>query len=113
MTYLDYMLEHEDENMDWCKPYVSDDGEYAIVMYSGHPESIRTPSGDAYRYNGTLNERTLQEFARAVNPDYHPNRGWSDEYMAIEPLHETGCASCPWRDECEAMYETIGETDCR
>lgn len=113
MTYLDYMLEHEDENFSWCKPYVSDDGEYAIVMYSGTPEDIRTPSGDAHRYNGTLNERTLQEFARAVNPDYDQYHDWTDEHIALDAMHETGCAYCPWRDECEAMYETMGENDYR
>lgn len=103
MTYLEYMENHPDENLDWCRPYVSKDGEYALLKHDREPEIARTPAGDLYRYNGSLSGEALEQIARAVNPDYDVFNGWTDEQIAIIAMHETGCAACPWRHECEAM----------
>ena len=115
MTYREYFDEHETENISWCKPYTctTDAGDYAIIMYEGEAIAIKTPTGEAHRYNDTLTDNTMEQFARAVNPHYDMFAGYSDEYIALDSMHETGCAFCPFRNDCEPMSEEINSIDYR
>ena len=113
MTYLDYMREHTDENLSWCKPYTNDDETHFLVMYDGIAGSIDTPNITAHRYGGSDFEAELEKLAREVNAHYDLYSGWDDTHIALEAMHEVGCWRCPFRDECEAMGEEISATDYR
>ena len=113
MTYLEYMQDHENENLSWCKPYSDDSGEYMLVMHDGEVHSILSPTCEAFRYDGTLTDELMERFAREVNHDYDLYSGWSDIHIALEAMHEVGCVSCHWRDDCEVMGEEMSETDYR
>lgn len=103
MTTRDYMLENPEANLGWCKPYTSEDGKYVLILRDdkGKVDAIKTPDGTYY--NVDLNSDILRKFAKSVNPDYDLYRGYTDEQLALEHMRETGCANCPFRDECEAM----------
>ena len=112
MKYRDYMEVHCDENLDWCKPYVSDKSdEYCLIMYDGEPDAVIMPDGTFYRYNGSLTDEVMEAFARAVNSDYDLHSGYDDWLIALRAMHEVGCASCPFSDDCEAMDEQYGEDE--
>jgi len=111
MTYREYMESHEDENFSWCKPFTNKDEDCFAIMYDGTIDHVITPEMEAQRYDGSLNDETLEVFARRVNPDYDLYGGWSDEHIALEVMHEIGCTSCPFKDDCEAMGEEMQETD--
>lgn len=115
MTYREYFEEHEDENLSWCKPYFDESGEYYINMYDGIVEAVITPKVKiirVYDLNNTLDD-IVTEVAKAVNPDYDFYSGWDDLHIALDAMHECGCASCPFKDDCEVMGEEIQETDYR
>ena len=113
MKYSDYMREHETEGMSWCTPYQDETGDYTILVHDGEPSAIMTPSRMVYRYDGTLTGETLEQFARAVNPDYDAYSNWDDLHIALNALHPIACSACPWFDDCAAMVEEIDETDNR
>lgn len=105
MKLKDYMEQHPGENLSWCKPYTDEDGN-ALIMYEG--EAI------AYQINGQKHLKggscfDLEQFAREINPYHDDYKGYTDEHIALEMLRECGCASCPFRDECEAMNEDLTE----
>ena len=106
MKYIEKM--ERNENLSWCKPYVDDSGEYALIMQEGKAICIKTPYGTAYEY-GTLDDAALEEFARAVNPDYNLYSGWDDTHIALEAMHPVGCFFCPFKDECEAVNEKVDD----
>ena len=107
MTYMEYFKEHDTENIGWCKPYADKAEENWLIMYEGIAETIITPMQTLYRYIGTLTEQAMAEFAITVNNGYHCYHGWTDEEIALDTMHEMGCAYCPLREQCEAMYEEI------
>ena len=113
MKYLEYMEENQYENMSWCKPYKDKSEKYTLVVHEGEPLSIMSPTTEAHRYDGSLNDEMMEQFARAVNPDYNEYSGWSDVQIALDAMHEVGCASCPWKEDCDAMGEEMDKLDYR
>lgn len=110
MTYREYMDNHEDENLSWCRPYTDKSGDHSMVICDGEILCITAPDYEGWRYDGTLTDGMLERFAREVNPDYDLfGAGWTDMDKALNAMHEVGCAHCPWRDECEAMGEEMEE----
>ena len=113
MKYLDYMEEHPEENLVWCKPYTDGRGNY-LVMWEGTPLSIKTDDGREYWRNPVglqyvLDDQALEAFAKHVDPDYKYWKGYSDEEIILMNLGECGCSSCPYRGCCEIMTEDMGE----
>ena len=73
------------ENLSWCKPLVSDDEKTAIIQNEGEIISAMI--------DGKLLDIPNDEVAKEI-----------EKYdIDIDDLHETGCANCPFRDECDAM----------
>lgn len=107
MKYLEYMEAHENENFDWCKPYANDTETSFIIVYDGEALAITTPTMEVYRYDGSLNDDILRKFAKRVNQSYDVYHGWSDLQIALEAMHEVGCASCPLKYGCDVMMEDI------
>lgn len=101
------------ENFSFCKPCYNDSGDYALVMFDGELSAIKTPDLVAYRYDGTLTDEVMQQFAKAVNPNYDLYSGYNDIHIALEAMHPVGCAYCPFKDDCEIMGEEISEPDNR
>lgn len=108
MKFIDYMREHDGENLSWCKPYVDDSGKFALIMCEGKPLAICAPGKYVFDDDDNFSAE-LEDFARAVNLDYDLYQGWSDLQIALFALHETGCAACPMCEDCEPMNETMGE----
>ena len=111
MTYLEnFELKNPSGNLSWCKPFADKNEDAFLIMYEGTAECVRTSEGALlHRYNGTLNDYTIAEFARSVNNGYYCYHGWTDENIALDVMHETGCASCPFRHECEAVNTEMEE----
>lgn len=109
MTYRDYFDKHQDENLSWCKPYVDKTGDYFLLMYEGECECVVTPHGTFCRYNGTLTDDIMEEFAKAVNNGYYCYHGWTDEHIALDVMTEVGCAACPLNSQCDPMFEEYEE----
>lgn len=117
MKYREYMEEHPEENVTWCKPYTDDKGN-ALVMWEGEPLVILMDDGREYwrgkydweyREQNRLDDQAVEAFARHLDPDYSPARGYTDTQIILQNLRECGCASCPFREECELMDEEIEE----
>lgn len=65
------------KNLGWCKCYISEDGNRAIVVNEG----------EIISEYGLVNVMCCEP----------------EGLIETEELHECGCAECPYRDECEAM----------
>ena len=99
MTIRELMRENG-ENLGWCKPYVSDDGQVAGMILNG--ENINADNLDK--------ADLLERFARAVNPDYDDYEGWNNLHISLEGnVRECGCANCPWFGICDAMDGDVEE----
>ena len=110
MTYREYFQQHEEENISCCRPFTDDSETYYLIQYDGEIESAKTPDGTYHRspvYGQRLDGSVIESIARAVNEQYDNYSGWTDEHIALEAMHEIGCAHCPFRDECEAMNEEM------
>lgn len=107
-TYADYMRDNPDENLDWCKPYVSDDGRYAIAINEGEIIEAITPEGHLpVGHLSPLTEDEIEKLAREIDPEYELYSGWTDTEIILNKLHETGCASCPFFGKCDAMSQRM------
>ena len=113
MTYAEYFENHETENFSWCKPYTDKTGEYMLVIHDGELSSIASPDIIAYRYDGSLTDEIIKQFAMAINPNYDLYSEWTDLHIALDSMHEIGCSHCPFKDECDAMEEEMQDTDYR
>ena len=107
-TYGEYMAEHPEENMSWCRPYVSDDGRYAVAVNEGEIIEAITPEGHLpVGYLSPLTEDEIEKLAREIDPEYELYSGWTDTEIILNKLHETGCASCPFFGKCDAMSQEM------
>lgn len=102
MTTRDYMRTNADENLSWCRPFVSDDGKYAVAVNEGNAVSIILNGHDL-----ELTPESVRMLAQAVNADYDDYNGYSDLQIALDAMTETSCAKCPWFETCAAMDEEI------
>ena len=93
------------ENVDWCKPYISDDCRFAIAVCEGKIAGMILNGDDVAP--AEINDR-MREFAAAVNPSYDLYSGWSDLTIALDgDIRECGCVACPWREICDAVNENV------
>lgn len=74
-----YETMRDDENLGWCKPYVSACG-YGMVVKDG--EIIEASEED---WIGSDAEKILEEYQ----------------------LVETGCKNCPWKNQCDAVNDEV------
>lgn len=107
MTYMEYMQDHPEENLSWCKPYTNDGEDRFLIMYDGEPLEVHAPGIEGHRYDGTL-RIYMEQFTRELaGADYDLYQGYTDEEIALKYMHECGCASCPARHLCEVMKEEM------
>lgn len=100
------MMIYSQENLGWCKPYISEDGKNAITVNEGAVNGMMIDGADMDL------DFDIAKFARAVNPDYDDYDGWDDLHIALDgDVHEQSCARCPWFDICEAMDNPDGWED--
>lgn len=113
MKYREYMEDHPEENVTWCKPYTDSKGN-AVIMLDGSMDIILF-NGRKFHINGDgrkltfASSRILKAFAQALDPYYDQYSGYTDTEIILQNLRECGCASCPFRGECELMGEEIEE----
>ena len=86
MKYLDYMNEHDTENLSWCKPYFDKTGNYCIIMHDGEVSSVITPRLEAIRgWSGEQDiEEAITDVAKNVSPSYEYYFGYTDLEIALE-----------------------------
>ena len=105
-----YETMRRSENLGWCSPYFAnvDGKEYWMVVCDGSVISLQTPNGDV----GSPTENDMMNFVKSVKWyeedcifDRNPRR------IALMNMEEKGCADCPWRDLCDAMYMDNEEGD--
>lgn len=84
-------------------------------MVDSSVEHVITPDFDVSRCcdGDRAIEESLRIVAKTINPEYDSYSGWSDLHIALEAMHEDGCAHCPFKDDCECMGEEIGGTNYR
>lgn len=100
------------ENLGWCKPYVSDDESCCVIVNNGKIASCTINGEDVgYILPNTDVDAIAHRLAVAVNPDYADYDGWDDLHIAIDAMTEVGCSECPFRDDCDAMWEDDEEED--
>lgn len=49
MTYREYMQDHPEENMHFCKQYTNDNEDRFLIMYDGEADAIVAPGIEAHR----------------------------------------------------------------
>ena len=97
------LMHDNGENLGWCKPYVSEDGKYALAVNEGEVAGM-VFNGEDIKADKLDKPDMLRQFAKAVNPDYDDYDGWGDLHIALDgSVRECGCANCPWFDICDAM----------
>ena len=112
MTYREYHEAHPQENLSWCKPYTDESGDYWLIVHDGEQATMITP--DDVMHTQNIYSPELEEFARKLAPDYDLYEpAVAPLYIALDYMHERGCALCPFFGECEVMSEEIGATDNR
>ena len=94
------------ENLSWCRPYVSKDENCFVVVCNGKISGcIINNENVGYILPSTDVAAIAHRLAVAVNPDYAEYNGYSDLEIALDAMTEIGCADCPFRDDCDAMWE--------
>ncbi len=107
MKTRDIMVK-KDENLSWCKPYVSEDSQYALAVCEGKVAGM-VFAGKEVESDKLDDPSLLKRFAKNVNPYFSDYSGWDDLHIALERMSETACRNCPWFDVCEAMEEDIAD----
>ena len=100
-----------DENLDWCRPYISNNGRVAFVSNDGEPIDCATIDGEIIYFGDDTEQRhaNLQKFVAAVMGDeYDPEvEYYVDDLTNYNDVfgrcQEVGCHDCPWAKNCEPM----------
>lgn len=102
MTCREYLKNHENENLSWCKPYADKSGDYLLILQDKKLIAIKTPEGVLTKPDFL----TRLKLAQKINPDFDEYVGCSSTTIMLDAMHETGCAHCPYFENgCEAMDE--------
>ena len=88
------------ENLGWCKPLSFLGGKVVIAVNEGSIVGAEIDGHDA-----PINAAGIRAIAELVNPDAVCNGSDDTRIILDADCRELGCASCPWRDDCEAMEE--------
>lgn len=104
MTFRDY-FETADENMEWCRPYISENERVKLIVMGG----IESLIIDDKEYDTITPDLIHKAALIATDGDYDLFSGYSDTDLIIMCSEEQACYECPWFDECQAMDEIIDE----
>lgn len=104
MRVIDQM--DPDENMIWCKPFVSEDGRIAVAVKSGrmcglslNGVTVEIPA-DRAEYRQLLDDAVKQTKGDAAKYE-----AWDRLATLLDGLRETGCSKCPAKDTCEEVNQ--------
>lgn len=111
MTHLDYANANPDYHSDWCVPWADASGERFLIMQECKPQAIDSPEATSINGDELCDfDSDIAVLAQTVNPDYDTFSGYTDAQIALMAMHETGCAACPFRLECDFMRSEIENT---
>ena len=114
MNYREYMENHPEENLSWCRPYRSENGRVALAMNEGNIAGLKIDGKEIDGpYTSADSQAKLWEMAAKASIeddallDIETDRYSWREIALMDGLVECGCANCPWKDTCDAMSEEI------
>jgi hypothetical protein len=96
--YRDMVADHGG-NLDWCRPYQSEDGKSWLIMTEGLAASIILDGKEIL----TPTDANVKALAQTVNESYAEYSGWEDVSIAADAMHERDCHKCPFFGDCQAM----------
>ena len=109
----DYMTRHYDENLAWCRPYRSENGRVALSVCEGVLSGLEIDGQeiDVFDPHDKAREDLWEKVARAAVTDKDEltlfnGYSWS-EIVLQNYVVECGCSTCPWFEQCYAMYEDM------
>lgn len=111
MTYREYVENHPEENLSWCRPYRSENGRVALSCNEGRIQTVSIDGEEIDIDFSRHDQEPLWERAckAALDEDTlgrYDGYSWR-EIALSDALVECGCANCPWKDTCDAMSEEI------
>ena len=95
-----------DENLDWCCPYISNNGRVEISCNEGdytiriNDKDIQYDDGIAKTAQG---RKIIDMIAQAVMDDEYDPEAEYDMIDVLGYCEECGCRDCPWAKNCEPM----------
>lgn len=102
--YRKYLIDHQDENMSWCRHYSN--GDVSVVVCEGKVDGVEIP-GRTLPAN--IDDRVPLAARLLTGDTYEDYKGYSDEEIVLENLTtETGCSACPYFEFCEACDNPDG-----
>lgn len=107
MTNREFMMQHTDEHLPYCRCCRTDDESSTLIIRNGKPVVILTPELSAIAPRGTLPADVVRYLAKLVNPNWGLYHGYTDAYIAFDAMRDTGCAGCPLFCECRDMYMEV------
>ena len=96
--YRKWAIDH-DENVYWCKPYVSSDGRTKYILTDGKISELIVDGKSTAIDDVTIDE--IDALARLHNPYYNDESTPAENLMGNGEFTERSCAACPWFRKCE------------
>ena len=112
MTYREYMENHPEENLSWCRPYRSENGRVVLSYNEGRIQTLMIDGEEIEDFDpmSAKQEAAWERVCRASIDEetlgLYSGYSWS-EIALRDGLVECGCADCPWKGICDAMSEEI------
>ena len=106
MTMRDYMREH-DENMYWCKPFLTEDGSVAYTSFEARINDIKMDGAE--KHGSDITAEDLNALARRLESFYDCCEGYTDTEIIFTSTtaRESACHECPWFEDCAAMDDPV------
>lgn len=120
MTYRDYMRDHTEENLSWCRPYRSGNGRVSVAVNDGEICGLIIDGQEidlAGKWRISEQAPFWEMICKVSVEDAdlladEAELGYSPSEIALmDGLVECGCANCPFADLCDAMSEELGEDE--
>lgn len=93
-----WAIDH-DENVSWCKPYVSSDGRTKYILTDGKISELIVDGKSKAIDDVTIDE--IDALARLNNPYYDDESTPVENLLRNDEFTERSCAACPWFLKCE------------
>lgn len=112
--YRRWAIDH-DENVSWCKPYVSDDGRVMYTLTEGVITDLVVDGvsiDTVHDSDGShVADADVDKIARRYNPYYDDDETPVYNLITCSAFRDAPCAVCPYFRECENWDNPDGWDD--